>query len=99
MWLWVVLALLALLRVAELVYARLAARRLTRMGARWVREDGYGALVAVHVLLFAGCIAEGWFAPWAREGWWTVLGALLFAAGSALRYASMSALGRRWSTR
>ena len=98
-WLWIVLAALALLRVAELALAAFAARRLTRMGAQWVREDGYLLLVVVHVLVFALCAVEGYWAPWATEGWWTGAAAFLFAVGMALRYSSMAALGPRWSTR
>jgi len=98
-WLWIVLGALGVLRVAELAVAHHAARRLTRMGARWVAEDGYVLLVVVHVLLFAGCLAEGLWASWAREGWWTFAGAFLFAVGMGLRYSSMAALGERWSTR
>lgn len=98
-WLWLVLACLALLRVGELMYARVAARRLSARGAKWVQEDGYGLIVLVHVLLFAGVLAEGMLAPWVRAGWWTFAGAFLFALGSALRYASMAALGWRWHTR
>ena len=98
-WLWIVLAFVGVQRVAELVYARRTARRLSARGAAWVAEDGYGLLVAVHALLFVACVAEGLWAPWAGEGWWTFAGALLYAAGAALRYTSMAALGPRWSTR
>lgn len=98
-WLWFVLALVGLQRLAELIYARIAARRLTAAGAQWIAEDGYGLLVAVHVLVLAGCAVEGLFAPWSREGWWTFAGAFLYAMGAALRYSSMAALRGRWSTR
>ncbi|MCA1818482.1 MAG: isoprenylcysteine carboxyl methyltransferase family protein [Thermoplasmatota archaeon] len=98
-WLWIVLAAVGLQRLLELAYARVQARRLTAAGAQWVPEDGYGFLVAVHILLFAGVVTEGLLAPWAAEGWWTFAGAFLYAAGAALRYTAMAALGRRWSTR
>lgn len=98
-WLWIVLAFVGLQRVAELLYASATAKRLDARGAVWVREDGYGLLVIVHVLLFVGCAAEALWAPWANEGWWSVAGALLYAFGAGLRYASMAALRARWSTR
>jgi len=98
-WLWVVLALVGLQRVLELLYARKAAKRLSAAGARWIPEDGYGLIVAVHVLLFVGCVAEGLWAPWPQAGWWTFAGGFLYALGAALRYTSMAALKERWSTR
>lgn len=98
-WLWAVLAFVGIQRVLELLYARRAARRLSEAGAKWVPEDGYGLIVAVHVLMFVGCVAEGLWAPWAQAGWWTFAGAFLYALGAALRYTSMAALKERWSTR
>lgn len=98
-WLWPAIGLLGAQRVAELLYARRTARGLLARGARPVRPDGYAAIVAVHVLFFAGCLAEGLWAGWRGLGWWTWAGAALFLAGEALRYGSMAALGPRWSTR
>jgi methyltransferase len=98
-WFILVLALVVVQRIGELWHARRTAQRLERRGAQWVPADGYGLLFVVHVLLIAGALAEAIFAPWADVGWWTVAGALLFGVGAALRYASMLALGDRWSTR
>jgi methyltransferase len=86
-------------RVGELLYARRTARGLEKRGARAVRPDGYAAIVAVHVLFFAGCVAEWVWGRWSGLGPWTWAGAALFLAGEALRYSSMAALGGRWSTR
>jgi methyltransferase len=91
--------LLGLQRVGELLYARRTAARLEARGARLVRGDGYGALVAVHALFFAACLVEGALSPWAGPGWWSFPGLALFAAGQALRYGSMAALRWRWNTR
>ena len=93
------LAALGLLRAAELLYAARTAAGLRRRGGRLVRDDGMGLIVAVHVLAFAACIAEGLLLRRAALGWWTWLGASMFAAGTLLRYWSMAALGPRWSTR
>jgi len=93
------LGLLGLQRIGELAYARHTAKRLEREGARLVRADGYGALVAVHVVFFAGCLLEGTLAPWPGLGWWSWMGLALFLAGQALRYWSMAVLGWRWNTR
>lgn len=93
-----VLGLLALQRGAELVLSRRNARWLTARGARLVRADGFGLIVAVHALSFVLPVLE---AAWTgtRVGWWTAVGAGLFVAGQALRYHAITSLGRRWNTR
>ncbi|HEX2066558.1 MAG TPA: isoprenylcysteine carboxylmethyltransferase family protein [Candidatus Thermoplasmatota archaeon] len=91
--------LLGLQRIGELVHARRTAARLEAQGARLVRRDGYGLLVAVHALFFAACLAEGLLAPWPGVGWWSAVGLAAFLAGQFLRYGSMAALGWRWNTR
>jgi methyltransferase len=93
------LGALGVLRLAELAYARWTAAGLLRRGGRLVRDDGMGLIVAVHALFFAACLAEGIVLQRVRLGWWTWAGAAAFAAGTLLRYASMAALGPRWSTR
>jgi methyltransferase len=93
------LVLLGAQRIGELLYARRTAAALTAKGARLVRSDGYGALVAVHASFFAACAVEGALAPWSGLGWWSLAGLLLFLAGQALRYSSMVALKWRWNTR
>lgn len=92
------LAFVGAQRIAELLYARHTAKGLAAQGARPVRPDGMGAIVAVHALFFAGCLAEGWWRG-IGSGWWTPLGIGVFTAGGVLRYWSMATLGRRWSTR
>ena len=91
-------AALAVLRLAELGYARFCAARLKSMGAVFVRQDGYGAIVAVQTGLLVGCGLEAWFTPWAAPTW-AVGGWAALAGGIALRYWSMAALGPRWNTR
>src|SRR5688572_8244081 len=98
-WFWPAILLLAAQRGGELLYARRTARRLLAMGAHPIRPDGYAAIVAVHVLFFAGCAAEWAWSPWSGVGAWTWAGAALFLLGEFLRYWSMGALGPRWSTR
>ncbi|MEA3203321.1 MAG: hypothetical protein QOI63_996, partial [Thermoplasmata archaeon] len=74
------IVLLGAQRLAELAYARHTARLLVARGGRLVREDGYAALVALHALFFAACLAEGAFAPWTGLGWWSPLGLAAFVA-------------------
>jgi methyltransferase len=92
------LAAVGLQRIAELLYAKRTAKGLAAMGARAVRPDGMLAIVAVHALFFAGCLAEGSLRGVAF-GPWSAVGAVLFAVGGLLRYWSMATLRGRWSTR
>lgn len=74
-------------------------RRLQASGARLVRDDGYGLLVATHSLFFAAAVAEALVSPWAGVGWWTQVGLALLVVGEGLRGWAMLALGGRWTTR
>lgn len=93
-----VLAAVGVQRIAELAYAKFTARKLLAAGARFVREDGMGLIVATHALWFVAGFAESrMFGE--QFGWWTPIGLAAFAAGSGLRYWSMTNLGWRWNTR
>lgn len=98
---WIVAAVLGALLVqrgAELVLARRNAHWLRAEGARFVRADGYGLIVSVHLLLFVLVAVEtSWVG--AHYGWWSLAGGVLFVAGQALRYHAITTLGRRWNTR
>lgn len=96
-----VVALVGLQRILELRYARKTSAALLAAGARAVRPDGYGGLLAVHALWFAGLVLEGLLRPahLVAPAWLATLFLVLFLGGSALRYACMVALGPRWSTR
>lgn len=96
---WLALGFVALERVGEMAWARRNAKRLLAQGARFVREDGMGLIVATHVLFFVLAILEWCVAPWAGFGWWTALGAVLFVAGDGLRFWAIGSLGERWNTR
>lgn len=93
------LAVLAAQRGAEILYARRTAQALAAKGARFVRDDGFGLILVVHGLWFAGLGLESLLSPYAALGWWTWAGASLWLAGATLRYSSMAALGLRWNTR
>jgi methyltransferase len=97
--LWILLALVGLQRVGELALNSRNQRRLLERGARLVPDDGYRAILAVHVGWFLGIVAEGALAPWAGTwlGTWPLLG--LFAAAEALRLWTMATMGERWTTR
>lgn len=96
---WWLVAALGAQRLAEMAAAARNTRRLQEAGARLVRDDGYGLLVATHSLFFAAAVAEALWAPWTGLGPWTQVGLLLLIAGEGLRGWAMWSLGGRWTTR
>jgi methyltransferase len=97
--LWALVAVVAVQRLAELVVNRRNRARLLDAGGRLVEDDGYRAIVLVHVAWFAGLLLEGGLAPWSG-GWAGTLPLLAVAgAGEALRLWAIATLGRRWTTR
>lgn len=92
--LWIVLALVALQRVAELIYARHNAERLMRRGGVEAGASHYPLIVLLHA---------GWLVsmavlipPSTPPNWW-LLGA--YAALQALRIWTVASLGPYWTTR
>ena len=70
--------------------------------ARGGQEHGrghYPAMVALHVALLVGCVAEVWAfdRPFLPALGWTMVAVVL--ATQALRWWCISTLGRRWNTR
>ena len=94
-----ILAAVAVQRALELLYARRTAKALAAQGATFVRNDGFGLILMVHALWFAGLAAESLVAPYTAFGWWTWPGVAIWLAGGILRYSSMASLGPRWNTR
>ncbi|GAC1654474.1 MAG: isoprenylcysteine carboxyl methyltransferase family protein [Mycobacterium sp.] len=96
-WYVLLIAAVAIERVAELVVSQ---RNLS-----WSRERGgvefgarhYPAMVALHTGLLAGCVAEAWYRPFLPALGWPML-AVVFAA-QGLRWWCITTLGRQWNTR
>ena len=96
---WLVMALTAAERLAELV--------VSARNARWALEHGgvesgqghYPAMVALHTGLLIGAVVEVVIAdrPFIPLLGWSALVAVV--AGQALRWWCIASLGRRWSTR
>lgn len=97
-WLSAFIAVVAVQRFSELLISQRHGRRLREQGARLHPDDGFGAIVAVHVLLPLLLAGEVLLLG-ARPGavWPVWLGLWLGAQG--LRYASIRALGHRWHLR
>ncbi|PYC83189.1 hypothetical protein C7C46_09285 [Streptomyces tateyamensis] len=91
--------LVALERLAELAVARRNGRWSHARGAVEHGAGHYGAMVALHTALLAGCLVETSllrraFLPWLG---WPALAAVLLA--QALRWWCIGTLGPRWNTR
>jgi methyltransferase len=80
---------------------------LARRNWRWALGRGgvehgrghYPWMVALHVALLAGCVAEPIVAARAFDGVRFAAGATVVAAAQGLRWWTIATLGRRWTTR
>lgn len=92
-------AMVAILRLAEL---RISARNVAALKARGGREVGAGHypwMVLVHASWLIGCVLEVWLLdrPWIAGLGLPMLG--LLAVGMGLRYWAIRTLGAGWSAR
>lgn len=92
--LWIVLALVAVQRLAELVYARRNTRRLLAAGAEESGAGHYPLLVGLHALWLASLAL---FVPAEQTPHWGLLA--VFALLQVLRLWVLVSLGRFWTTR
>jgi methyltransferase len=92
--LWIVLALVAAQRLAELAYARRNTRRLLAAGGKESGAGHYPLLVGLHALWL---VALAVFVPADQAPNWGLLG--VFAVLQGLRLWVLASLGRFWTTR
>lgn len=93
----ILLAAVALERLAELILSlRNAAWSFARGGVEYGRGH-YPPLVALHVLLLVGCAVEAWFRPFVPGLAVPML--VLVLAAQGLRWWCVASLGHRWNTR
>jgi methyltransferase len=93
------MVLMVLERLVELV--------ITRRNERWVRQQGgieagaghYPWMVLLHTLFLISCPAEVWLLNRPLIPGLAVTMLILLAGSFAVRYWTISALGRRWTTR
>ena len=96
---WVLLAVIAVERVAELVVSQRHAVALLRAGGVESGRGHFPVMVALHVALLAGCVAE----PLALHRTfipalgWPMLAVVVLA--NTLRWWCIATLGPRWSAR
>ncbi|MFG2813482.1 isoprenylcysteine carboxyl methyltransferase family protein [Streptomyces sp. NPDC048410] len=98
-WYALLVAAVAVERVAELVVARRNERWSRERRAIVVGDGHYPAMVALHVGLLAGCPLEVWLGgrPFVPVLGWPMLAVLVGAQG--LRWWCIGTLGPRWNTR
>ncbi|HVL48508.1 MAG TPA: isoprenylcysteine carboxylmethyltransferase family protein [Candidatus Thermoplasmatota archaeon] len=96
---WLILAAIALQRVAEVFIASRHERALRARGGRLVPGDRYPLIVASHAAFLVLMLVEHVVAPWAGPHLLTLPLLLAFLVGEGLRFAAMHALGDRWTTR
>ena len=98
-WFFGLTGVVALGRLAELVWSRRHERALARRGAELVREPAYAAMVAVHAGTLVAAPIESWLRRRRRH---RLVGAIALAAlggATALRIWTLRTLGESWSTR
>src|SRR3954453_21410988 len=96
-WYALLIAAVAVERVAELVVSQ---RNLSWSRARGGVEVGarhYPAMVLLHTGLLAGCLVEAWHRPFLPALGWPMLAVVLAAQG--LRWWCIATLGHQWNTR
>jgi methyltransferase len=86
-------------RLVELIVARRNQRWLISQGAVEVGVEHYPWMVVQHALFLVSCALEVW---WLQRPFYPTLALAMVAlvvAAMALRYWTMTTLGRRWTTR
>lgn len=98
-WFTLLVALVALERVAELVISTRNARAALARGGVESGQGHYPPMVLLHVALLAGALAEVWWLdrPWVPALGWSMLAVVLVA--QALRWWCILTLGPAWNTR
>jgi methyltransferase len=98
-WYSLLVAAIALERVAELVISRRNLKWSQRQGGREFGRRHFPAMVALHTGLLVACVAEAGFGhrPFIAALGWPML--VVVAAAQALRWWCIATLGTRWNTR
>lgn len=93
-WLWIVLALVALQRVVELIYAQRNTERLMANGGVEIGASHYPLIVLLHA---AWLISMAVFIPpYVQPNWWLIA---LYVLLQLLRIWAIATLGPYWTTR
>jgi methyltransferase len=96
-WYSLLIAAIALERLAELVVAQRNRAWSTAQGGVEFGARHYPAMVTLHTGLLAGCLVEALYRPFIPALGWPMLAVVLCAQG--LRWWCIATLGRQWNTR
>lgn len=93
------IASVALMRLAELERSRRHENLLRARGAREVGRSHYRWMVVLHAVFLVAGPAEVWLLGRPFLPWLAATAGILFAAAMALRWWAIVSLGGRWTTR
>jgi methyltransferase len=96
-WYSLLIAAVALERLAELVVAQRNRAWSTAQGGVEFGARHYPAMVTLHTGLLVGCLVEAVYRPFIPALGWPMLAVVLCAQG--LRWWCIATLGRQWNTR
>ena len=96
-WYALLVAAVALERLAELVVSRRNSAWSRQRGGVEVGAGHYPSMVALHTALLAGCLWEAAYRPFLPALGWPMLVVVLAAQG--LRWWCITTLGHQWNTR
>ncbi|MBL92621.1 MAG: hypothetical protein CMH56_12520 [Myxococcales bacterium] len=98
-WFLILMALVALARVAELIYAKALGKKAASRGEKPQRERNFIAMVALHTSFFVGIAAEKILLAAAPPQWLLVLCVLVLVFAFGLRFWTLKTLSGSWHVR
>ena len=98
-WFLLLMALVALARVAELIYAKALGKKAASRGEEPQKERNFIAMVALHICFFMGIAAEKVFLEPAPHQWLLVLCVMVLVFAFGLRFWTLKTLSGSWHVR
>tara|TARA_Y100001968_G_scaffold294663_1_gene301404 strand:- start:123 stop:701 length:579 start_codon:yes stop_codon:yes gene_type:complete len=98
-WFLLILALVALARVAELVYAKAIGKKAAARGERPQQELNFVSMVALHTTFFVGIVTEKLTRAAASPSWLLTLSAITLIFAFGLRVWTLKTLAGSWHVR
>lgn len=98
-WFLVLLAIVALSRIGEVIYARGLSHKAAVRGEKPQKEANFISMVALHICFFVGITFEVWWFTWERPAWLIGLSIALFSVAFILRIWTLKTLNISWNVR
>ena len=98
-WFLILLAIVALSRVGEVIYARGLSQKAAVRGEKPQKEANFISMVALHICFFVGITLEVWWFTWAQPVWLLWLSVALFGMAFLLRIWTLKTLNVSWNVR